>query len=89
MQDLWNSRRCLDKIEGFDHSIVNATLGACGELPAPQEGPCLPYFVWQSGKYKVPIYFALKVHCEEEIKFDFILNRVVILMLLFNNHFRY
>ncbi|PON40647.1 Protein arginine N-methyltransferase [Parasponia andersonii] len=52
LPDLWKSRRCLDKIEGFDHSVVNTTLGACGELPAPQEGYCLPYFVWQSGKYK-------------------------------------
>ncbi|XP_062074738.1 protein arginine N-methyltransferase 1.6 isoform X2 [Humulus lupulus] len=53
LPDLWNSRRSLDKIEGFDHSVANTTLGACGELPTPQEGPCLPCFVWQSGKYKV------------------------------------
>lgn len=53
MQELWNSRRCLNKIEGFDHSIVNATLGACGDLPEAQEGPCLPYFVWQCGEIKV------------------------------------
>ncbi|XP_060972231.1 protein arginine N-methyltransferase 1.6 isoform X3 [Cannabis sativa] len=52
LPDLWSSRRCLDKIEGFDHSVANTTLGACGELPSPQEGPCLPCFVWQSGKYK-------------------------------------
>ena len=53
MQDLWNSRRCLNKIEGLDHSVVNATLGACGDLPEAQEGPCLPYFVWQCGEIKV------------------------------------
>ncbi|XP_008238521.1 PREDICTED: protein arginine N-methyltransferase 1.6 [Prunus mume] len=50
--DLWNSRCCLSKIEGFDHSIVNSTLGACGELPAEQECPCLPYFIWQCGNVK-------------------------------------
>lgn len=55
MQDLWNSRRCLDKIEGFDHSVVNTTLGACGDLPAEQVGPYLPCSIWQSGKYKVPV----------------------------------
>lgn len=53
MQDLWNSRCCLSKIEGFEHSVVNTTLGACGELPESQEGPYLPYFIWQSGEYKV------------------------------------
>lgn len=52
LPDLWNSRRCLDKIEGFDHSVINTTLGACGELPAHEDGPCLPYFIWQTGKYK-------------------------------------
>ncbi|KAM1800676.1 hypothetical protein ACFX11_032369 [Malus domestica] len=50
--DLWNSRRCLSKIEGFDHSVVNSTLGACGELPAGQESPCLPYFIWQCGNVR-------------------------------------
>ncbi|KAF5478490.1 hypothetical protein F2P56_005045 [Juglans regia] len=53
LPDLWNSRRCLSKIEGFDHSLVNTTLGACGELPAPDEGPCLPFYVWQCGESKV------------------------------------
>lgn len=52
-QDLWNSRRCLSKIEGFDHSVVNSTLGACGELPAGQESPCLPCFIWQCGNVRV------------------------------------
>lgn len=53
VQDLWNSRRSLSKIEGFDHSVINSTLGACGELPGEQEGPCLPYFIWQCGNVKV------------------------------------
>lgn len=50
--DLWNSRRSLSKIEGFDHAVVNSTLGACGELPTEQESPCLPYFIWQCGNVK-------------------------------------
>ncbi|XP_004299441.1 PREDICTED: protein arginine N-methyltransferase 1.6-like [Fragaria vesca subsp. vesca] len=52
IRDLWNSRRSLSKIEGFDHSVINSTLGACGELPGEQEGPCLPYFIWQCGNVK-------------------------------------
>lgn len=52
-QDIWNSRRSLSKIEGFDHAVVNTTLGACGDLLAPKEGPCLPFFTWQCGEIKV------------------------------------
>ncbi|XP_050226293.1 protein arginine N-methyltransferase 1.6 [Mercurialis annua] len=52
LPDLWNSRRSLGEIEGFDHSIVNTTLGACGELPPSHEGPFLPVFLWQSGEIK-------------------------------------
>ncbi|CAN1333529.1 Protein arginine N-methyltransferase 1.6 [Linum perenne] len=52
LPDLWNSRRSLAKIEGFDHSIANSTLGACGELPTGQEGPLLPFLVWQCGETK-------------------------------------
>lgn len=52
LPDLWKSRRCLSEIEGFDHSVVNTTLGACGELPAPEEGPCLPFYIWQCGEIK-------------------------------------
>lgn len=52
-RDLWRSRRSLKTVEGFDHSVVNETLGACGELPPLQDGPCLPYFVWQGGEIKV------------------------------------
>ncbi|KAI7987435.1 Protein arginine N-methyltransferase 1.6 [Camellia lanceoleosa] len=51
--DLWRSRRCLTQIEGFDHSVVNATLEACGDLPASQESPCFPFFVWQCEENKV------------------------------------
>lgn len=29
------------------------TLGSCGDLPTPKEGPCLPFFVWQCGEIKV------------------------------------
>ncbi|KDP39866.1 hypothetical protein JCGZ_03397 [Jatropha curcas] len=50
--DLWNSRCCLRNIEGFDHSVVNTTLGACGELPSPYDSPLLPFFIWQCGEIK-------------------------------------
>ncbi|KAL4178750.1 hypothetical protein AMTRI_Chr13g116670 [Amborella trichopoda] len=50
IQDLWRSRRCLRSIEAFDHSVVNKTLGGCGDLPAPEEGPWLPFFIWQCGE---------------------------------------
>ncbi|XP_057415264.1 protein arginine N-methyltransferase 1.6 isoform X2 [Lotus japonicus] len=53
LPDLWKSRCCLSKIEGFDHSVVNDTLGACGHLPEMEEGPCLPFFVWQCGEFEV------------------------------------
>ncbi|XAR70455.1 Histone-arginine N-methyltransferase [Bertholletia excelsa] len=52
LPDLWRSRRCLRQIEGFDHSIVNATLGACGDLAPPEDSPCLPFSVWQCGESK-------------------------------------
>ncbi|XP_077246907.1 protein arginine methyltransferase 7 isoform X2 [Tasmannia lanceolata] len=50
LPDLWMSRRSLKRIEGFDHSVVNETLGACGDFPAINGGPCLPYFIWQCGE---------------------------------------
>ncbi|KHN09815.1 Protein arginine N-methyltransferase 1.6 [Glycine soja] len=53
LPDLWKSRCCLSNVEGFDHSVVNATLGACGHLPDLEEGPCLPFFVWQCGEFDV------------------------------------
>lgn len=53
LQELWNSRCSLNKIEGFNHTVVNTTLGACGDLLAPKEGPCLPFFIWQCGEIKV------------------------------------
>lgn len=52
LPDLWRSRCSLANIEGFDHSIANTILGACGNLPSPQESPMLPFFVWQCGETK-------------------------------------
>ncbi|OVA13413.1 Protein arginine N-methyltransferase [Macleaya cordata] len=52
LPDLWKSRCSLKKVEGFEHSVVNASLGACGDISASQEGPCLPYFIWQCGEIK-------------------------------------
>ncbi|XP_073052071.1 protein arginine N-methyltransferase 1.6 isoform X2 [Primulina eburnea] len=52
LPDLWQSRCCLQKIEGFDHSTANSVLGACGDLPASEETPFLPFFVWQCGEVK-------------------------------------
>ncbi|VFQ87921.1 unnamed protein product [Cuscuta campestris] len=52
LPDLWRSRQCLKDIEGFDHSVVNSTLGACGDLPAGEGSPCLPFFIWQCGETK-------------------------------------
>ncbi|XP_022737385.1 protein arginine N-methyltransferase 1.6 [Durio zibethinus] len=52
LPDLWRSRHCLGEVEGFDHSVVNTTLGACGELPAPKEGPSLPFSIWQCDESK-------------------------------------
>ncbi|XP_073219808.1 protein arginine N-methyltransferase 1.6 [Cicer arietinum] len=53
LPDLWKSRCCLSKIEGFGHSGVNATLGACGHVAELEEGPCLPFFLWQCGEFDV------------------------------------
>uniref|UniRef100_A0A7N0U0C4 Protein arginine N-methyltransferase n=1 Tax=Kalanchoe fedtschenkoi TaxID=63787 RepID=A0A7N0U0C4_KALFE len=50
LPDLWKSRCCLDKVEGFDHSAVNSILGASGEIPSPQDSPFLPFFIWQCGR---------------------------------------
>ncbi|CAN4097771.1 unnamed protein product [Withania somnifera] len=52
LPDLWRSHRCLQHVEGFDHSVVNSTLGACGGLPPGQESPTLPFSVWQCGESK-------------------------------------
>ncbi|OAY67121.1 Protein arginine N-methyltransferase 7 [Ananas comosus] len=52
IQDLWRSRRSLKDVEGFDHSAVNEALGACGDLPTTEDGPCLPYYLWQCGDIK-------------------------------------
>ncbi|PNT76727.1 hypothetical protein BRADI_1g52270v3 [Brachypodium distachyon] len=53
LPDLWRSRCSLKDIEGFDHSVVNEILGACGNLPGEQQSPCLPYYVWQCGYTKI------------------------------------
>ncbi|GFQ01327.1 protein arginine n-methyltransferase 1.6 [Phtheirospermum japonicum] len=53
LPDLWQSRRSLQEIEEFDHTIVNTTLGACGDLPVTEESPFLPFFVWQCGESKI------------------------------------
>ncbi|XP_031483637.1 protein arginine N-methyltransferase 7 isoform X2 [Nymphaea colorata] len=50
--DLWQSRRMLKRVEGFDHSPVNEILGACGDLPEFHEGPFLSYPIWQCGEIK-------------------------------------
>ncbi|GKV50157.1 hypothetical protein SLEP1_g56870 [Rubroshorea leprosula] len=67
--DLWNSRCCLNEIEGFDHSIVNTTLGACGELPVPKEGSCLPFPIWQCGEIEElsEIFTLLEFDCSKPI----------------------
>ncbi|CAN6215452.1 unnamed protein product [Urochloa humidicola] len=52
LPDLWRSRCSHRDVEGFDHSVVNDTFGACGDLPGEQQGPCLPYYVWQCGYTK-------------------------------------
>ncbi|XP_022550577.1 protein arginine N-methyltransferase 1.6 isoform X1 [Brassica napus] len=52
LPDLWKSRCCLGSVEGFDHALVNTTLGGCGDLPSGKESPCLPFFVWQCGETK-------------------------------------
>ncbi|XP_071705417.1 protein arginine N-methyltransferase 7 [Rutidosis leptorrhynchoides] len=52
LPDLWRSRRALDNVEGFDHTMVNSTLGACGGMSSSSEIPCLPIFIWQCGEIK-------------------------------------
>ncbi|ESQ55782.1 hypothetical protein EUTSA_v10024535mg [Eutrema salsugineum] len=52
LPDLWKSRCCLGSVEGFDHALVNTTLGGCGDLPAGKGSPCLPFFIWQCGETK-------------------------------------
>ncbi|KAF3528814.1 hypothetical protein DY000_02038906 [Brassica cretica] len=52
LPDIWKSRCCLGSVEGFDHALVNTTLGGCGDLPSGKDSPCLPFFVWQCGETK-------------------------------------
>ncbi|GAQ84710.1 Arginine N-methyltransferase [Klebsormidium nitens] len=62
--DLWESRRALSSVEGFDHSPANRLLGACGLSGAmvPKDSdasdglqdlaagcPILPFPLWQCG----------------------------------------
>ncbi|XWS49105.1 hypothetical protein CRYUN_Cryun13aG0135200 [Craigia yunnanensis] len=69
LPDFWRSRCCLGEVEGFDHSVVNTTLGACGELPAPKEGPCLSFSIWQCGEIKElsEIFTILEFDCLKPI----------------------
>ncbi|EPS70481.1 hypothetical protein M569_04274, partial [Genlisea aurea] len=54
LPDLWRSRRCVNEIEGFDHSAVNNTFGACGDSPLGNVAtPFLACSVWQCGETKV------------------------------------
>ncbi|KAK4483604.1 hypothetical protein RD792_010803 [Penstemon davidsonii] len=53
LPDLWRSRCSLKEVEGFDHSMVNTTLGACGDLPVTEDSPFLPFFIWQCGETKI------------------------------------
>ncbi|KAF7828413.1 protein arginine N-methyltransferase 1.6 isoform X1 [Senna tora] len=69
LPDLWRSRRCLSKIEGFEHSVVNTTLGACGHLPETEESPCLPFFVWQCGEFEElsETFAVMEFDCSKQI----------------------
>ncbi|XP_062227817.1 protein arginine N-methyltransferase 7 isoform X2 [Phragmites australis] len=80
LPDLWRSRCSLKDVEGFDHLVVNDTLGACGDLPGEQQGPCLPYYVWQCGYTKklskvyslMDFNFSEPIHsCFGETKVEF------------------
>ncbi|XXG75868.1 hypothetical protein AAC387_Pa08g0347 [Persea americana] len=70
LPDLWKSRNCLSGIEGFDHSVVNETFGACGDLPELKEGPCLPYFIWQCGESKElsEVFTVMEFNFQEHIR---------------------
>ncbi|KAG2239058.1 hypothetical protein Bca52824_089918 [Brassica carinata] len=50
LPDLWKSRCCLGSVEGFDHALVNTTIGGCGDLPSGKDSPCLSFFIWQCGE---------------------------------------
>ncbi|CAM8980325.1 unnamed protein product [Rhodiola kirilowii] len=74
LPDLWKSRRCLGKVEGFDHSAINSILGASGAIPSPQESPFLPFYIWQCGNIEVSILsiFSVELSVPVEImEFDF------------------
>ncbi|KAJ0433260.1 putative methyltransferase [Helianthus annuus] len=78
LPDLWRSRCALENIEGFDHTMVNTTLGAC--RPS-SESPCLPFFIWQCGEtqklsdtYTIMEFDFLKPlsSCHGKVKVEFI-----------------
>lgn len=79
LQDLWQSHQCLQHVEGFDHSVVNSTLGACGGLPPGQENPTLPFSVWQCGESKV-VHIIFEE--EECYKLDYLMQQSLNLMLI-------
>ncbi|GAB2274167.1 Protein arginine N-methyltransferase 7 [Dionaea muscipula] len=87
LPDLWRSRCSLGTIEGFDHSVANATLGACGNLCPPHDNsPCLPFFIWQCGELKVKRQvselFGLSVFCFEFLVFS--KNRKHVWFIIYN-----
>ncbi|GKV38047.1 hypothetical protein SLEP1_g45998 [Rubroshorea leprosula] len=45
-------KACAMFLPALMHSVVNTTLRACGELPAPKVGPCLLFPIWQCGEIK-------------------------------------
>ncbi|XP_078173348.1 protein arginine methyltransferase 7 [Carex rostrata] len=81
LPDLWRSRKSLKDVEGFDHSSVNETLGACGDLPEMQQGPCLPLYLWQCGQVEelsrvyqlMDFNFSEPIHsCLGKLKMEFL-----------------
>ncbi|GKV50144.1 hypothetical protein SLEP1_g56856 [Rubroshorea leprosula] len=64
LPDLWNSRCCLNEIEGFDHSIVN-TIGACGEFRFQKRDLVCPFL---SGSVELSeIFTLLEFDCSNPI----------------------
>ncbi|XP_057829432.2 protein arginine N-methyltransferase 1.6 isoform X3 [Cryptomeria japonica] len=49
LPDLWKSRCSVKDVEGFDHSVINEIMGACGDRQDSHDGPVLPYAIWQCG----------------------------------------
>nr|GEX32015.1 protein arginine N-methyltransferase 1.6 [Tanacetum cinerariifolium] len=70
LPDLWRSRRALENIEGFDHTMVNSTLGACGGLSSTSDSPCLPFYIWQCGDGEFDLLKPLS-SCQGKAKVEF------------------